>query len=115
MSFDASGIDAFDVGDNPVVLLVTVGVILFVGLGGFGIVFLPFELVKVVVLAWIPLMLRLLGVMAWQVVIVWDDGTISTERVRGVVAARRRLVELRTVGDISRKSTDAHGPVGDVG
>lgn len=90
-------------------------VIVFVAIGGLGIVFLPFELAALVVLALLALMLRLLGVIAWQVVIVWDDGTISTERVRGLRAARRRLVGLPTVGNISRESTNPHGPVGHVG
>jgi hypothetical protein len=60
--------------------------------------FLPFELTAVVVLAVAVVFLRLVGAMAWQVVILTDDGTIKTEQVRGVIAARRRLHELRPAG-----------------
>jgi hypothetical protein len=67
-----------------------------VSVGGLSLVVLPFELAAIVVLAVVAVPLRIIGLMSWQVVIVWDDGRITTERVCGVFAAWRRICQLRS-------------------
>jgi hypothetical protein len=81
--------------DSPIALIVAVVVVAFLAIGGLGLVFLPFELTAVVLVAVALLALRVFGLMPWEVVIVTADKAVMTEQVRGTFAARRRVAELR--------------------
>jgi hypothetical protein len=82
--------------DSPIALIVVLVVVAFFAIGGVGIVFLPFELTAVLLVAVALLALRVIGFMPWEVVIVTADKGAMTEQVRGTFAARRRVAELRS-------------------
>ena len=61
-----------------------------------GVLLLSGEVLALAVVLLVLLLARLVGLLCWDVVVVAADGSTRTERVRGVLALRRRLRALRS-------------------
>ena len=84
-----------DFGDSPLAGLAFLVLAIFIAVGGLGLLVFPIELTVVALVAALLALMRLVGVLPWHIVTETADGRSHVEEVRGTVAARRRLREMR--------------------